>query len=82
MEIKYGFVPNTQETNAWRVRRRYRLIKGGHPQITLVHYTRGPVIRESRLISAFSIKSPVSDTHTFSLLIAWNSFTYSTMFGG
>lgn len=48
MEIKYGFVPNAQETTAWRLRRRYRLVKGGHPQITLVHYTRGPVIRESR----------------------------------
>ncbi|KAG8214832.1 NADP-dependent oxidoreductase domain-containing protein [Butyriboletus roseoflavus] len=45
MEIKYGFVPNTQETSAWRVRRRYRLIKGGHPHITLVHYTRGPMIQ-------------------------------------
>lgn len=48
MEIKYGFVPNAQEMTAWRVRRRYRLVKGGHPQITLVHYTRGPVTRESR----------------------------------
>ncbi|KAF8549526.1 hypothetical protein OG21DRAFT_1515109 [Imleria badia] len=45
MEIKYGFVPNSQETTAWRLRRRYRLIKGGHPQITLVHYTRGPMIQ-------------------------------------
>ncbi|KAF8133331.1 hypothetical protein EV363DRAFT_1430654 [Boletus edulis] len=45
MEIKYGFVPNTQETTAWRLRRRYRLIKGGHPHFTLVHYTRGPVIQ-------------------------------------
>ncbi|KAF9219133.1 hypothetical protein BS17DRAFT_789878 [Gyrodon lividus] len=45
MEIKYGFVPNSQETSAWRVRRRYRLLKGGHPQITLVHYTRGPAIQ-------------------------------------
>ncbi|KAF9235672.1 hypothetical protein BU15DRAFT_51129 [Melanogaster broomeanus] len=45
MEVKYGFVPNSQETAAWRVRRRYRLLKGGHPQITLVHYTRGPAIQ-------------------------------------
>lgn len=61
MEIKYGFVPNTQETTAWRLRRRYRLIKGGDPRITLVHYTRGPVIRESRLI-LFFYESCVSDT--------------------
>ncbi|KAG9308472.1 hypothetical protein JVU11DRAFT_11814 [Chiua virens] len=45
MEIKYGFVPNSQEASAWRVRRRYRLLKGGHSHITLVHYTRGPMIQ-------------------------------------
>jgi len=45
LEIKCGFVPNAQETTAWRLRRRYRLTKGGHPHITLVHYTRGPVIQ-------------------------------------
>ncbi|EGN97871.1 hypothetical protein SERLA73DRAFT_109126 [Serpula lacrymans var. lacrymans S7.3] len=45
MEIKYGFVPNSQDTSAWRLRRRYRLHKGGHPQIVLVHYTRGPPIQ-------------------------------------
>jgi hypothetical protein len=48
MEIKYGFVPNSQDASAWRVRRRYRLVKGGHPHVTLVHYSRGPAIRESR----------------------------------
>ncbi|KAF7768088.1 hypothetical protein Agabi119p4_7331 [Agaricus bisporus var. burnettii] len=41
-EIKFGFVPNSQDQQAWRFRRRYRLIKGGHPQLVLVHYTRGP----------------------------------------
>ncbi|KII91012.1 hypothetical protein PLICRDRAFT_28867 [Plicaturopsis crispa FD-325 SS-3] len=41
-ETKYGFIPNSSDTNAWRVRRRYRLQKGGHPQLVLVHYTRGP----------------------------------------
>ncbi|KIJ61081.1 hypothetical protein HYDPIDRAFT_159917 [Hydnomerulius pinastri MD-312] len=55
MEIKYGFVPNSQENTAWRVRRRYRLQKGGHPQITLVHYTRGPSIQ----IVASLLNSPV-----------------------
>ncbi|KAL4075107.1 hypothetical protein V8B97DRAFT_1867668 [Scleroderma yunnanense] len=41
-EIKFGFIPNSQDTTAWRLRRRYRLHKGGHPQLVLVHYTRGP----------------------------------------
>ncbi|PPQ67974.1 hypothetical protein CVT25_000454 [Psilocybe cyanescens] len=41
-EIKYGFIPNSQDTNASRVRRRYRLLKGGGHQLVLVHYTRGP----------------------------------------
>ncbi|KAF9485907.1 hypothetical protein BDN70DRAFT_870852 [Pholiota conissans] len=41
-EIKYGFIPNFQDTNASRLRRRYRLIKGGNPQLMLVYYTRGP----------------------------------------
>ncbi|KAH7885073.1 hypothetical protein F5I97DRAFT_1937372 [Phlebopus sp. FC_14] len=44
-EVKYGFVPNSSDTTAWRVRRRYRLQKGGHPQLSLVHYTRGPAIQ-------------------------------------
>jgi hypothetical protein len=44
-EVKYGFIPGSQDTNAWRVRRRYRLNKGGHPQLVLVHYCRGPQIR-------------------------------------
>ncbi|KAF8195534.1 hypothetical protein BJ912DRAFT_957368 [Pholiota molesta] len=41
-ETKFGFIPNFQEANASRVRRRYRLSKGGNPQLMLVHYTRGP----------------------------------------
>ncbi|KAJ6624830.1 hypothetical protein B0H10DRAFT_2161984 [Mycena sp. CBHHK59/15] len=41
-EVKYGFAPGV-DTNAWRVRRRYRLQKGGHPQLVLVHYSRGPL---------------------------------------
>lgn len=44
-EVKHGFVPNSQDTTAWRVRRRYCLHKGGHPQLVLVHYTRGPAIQ-------------------------------------
>ncbi|KAH7913347.1 hypothetical protein BJ138DRAFT_1081741 [Hygrophoropsis aurantiaca] len=44
MEIKHGFIPGSQDNSAWRLRRRYRLSKGGHPQLTIVHYTRGPFI--------------------------------------
>ncbi|PFH46794.1 hypothetical protein AMATHDRAFT_153824, partial [Amanita thiersii Skay4041] len=41
-EVKSGFIPGSQEPMATRARRRYRFIKGGHPQLILVHYTRGP----------------------------------------
>ncbi|EIW81519.1 hypothetical protein CONPUDRAFT_165633 [Coniophora puteana RWD-64-598 SS2] len=43
VEAKYGFVPGGDQT-AGRMRRRYRLHKGGHPQLTLVHYSRGPAM--------------------------------------
>ncbi|KAI0747576.1 hypothetical protein C8Q74DRAFT_510852 [Fomes fomentarius] len=39
-EVKFGFVPGVDQI-AYRVRRRYRLQKGGHPQLVLVHYSRG-----------------------------------------
>lgn len=45
-EAKFGFIPGSQDTNAWRFRRRYRLTKGGHSQLVLVHYTQGPQTRE------------------------------------
>ncbi|KAJ7132252.1 hypothetical protein C8R44DRAFT_698632 [Mycena epipterygia] len=41
-EVKFGFAPGVDNA-AWRQRRRYRLQKGGHPQLVLVHYSRGPV---------------------------------------
>ncbi|CDO72233.1 hypothetical protein BN946_scf184970.g85 [Trametes cinnabarina] len=41
VEVKYGFIPGI-DTTAYRVRRRYRLAKGGHPQLVLIHYCRGP----------------------------------------
>ncbi|KAI0345581.1 hypothetical protein BDW22DRAFT_1324421 [Trametopsis cervina] len=39
-EIKFGFIPG-HDNAASRVRKRYRLTKGGHPQLVLVHYARG-----------------------------------------
>jgi hypothetical protein len=47
MESKFGFIPGSGETAANRVRRKFRMIKGGNPQLTLVHYGRGPVVRKS-----------------------------------
>ncbi|KAI0060462.1 hypothetical protein BV25DRAFT_1908449 [Artomyces pyxidatus] len=44
IEARYGFVPNSPETTASRVRRRYRLSKGGHAQLVLVHYSRGSAV--------------------------------------
>ncbi|EPT00247.1 hypothetical protein FOMPIDRAFT_1122965 [Fomitopsis schrenkii] len=41
MEVKFGFIPNSADTTAWRVRRRYRMHKGGHQQLVLIHYSRG-----------------------------------------
>ncbi|KAH9960102.1 hypothetical protein BC827DRAFT_1297105 [Russula dissimulans] len=40
-EARHGFVPLSGEMVASRVRRRYRLVKGGHPFLVLVHYSRG-----------------------------------------
>ncbi|KAI0629799.1 hypothetical protein C8Q77DRAFT_267537 [Trametes polyzona] len=39
-EVKFGFIPGV-DTSAFRVRRRFRLVKGGHPQLVLIHYSRG-----------------------------------------
>lgn len=45
-EVKFGFIPNSQDQQAWRFRRRYRLLKGTPcPQLVLVHYTRGQAAR-------------------------------------
>ncbi|KAI0251100.1 hypothetical protein BJV78DRAFT_508245 [Lactifluus subvellereus] len=43
-EARHGFVPLSGEMVASRVRRRYRLVKGGHPYLVLVHYSRGQSI--------------------------------------
>ncbi|KAJ7156869.1 hypothetical protein C8R43DRAFT_997483 [Mycena crocata] len=45
-EVKFGFAPGV-DTGAWRVRRRYRMVKGGNPQLVLAHYSRGPVTQIS-----------------------------------
>ncbi|KAI0088622.1 hypothetical protein BDY19DRAFT_994000 [Irpex rosettiformis] len=42
-EVKFGFIPG-HDNVASRIRRRYRMIKGGHPQLILVHYSRGQSI--------------------------------------
>lgn len=39
-EVKAGFVPGSQDTYAWRSRRHFRLLKGGHSHLVLVHYLR------------------------------------------
>ncbi|KAF8196886.1 hypothetical protein K438DRAFT_1933985 [Mycena galopus ATCC 62051] len=41
-EVKFGFIPGV-DAGAFRQRRRFRITKGGHPQLILVHYSRGPV---------------------------------------
>ena len=46
MEARHGFVPLSAEMTASRVRRRYRLVKGGHPFLVLIHYSRGQSIRQ------------------------------------
>ncbi|KAI0251098.1 hypothetical protein BJV78DRAFT_1282810 [Lactifluus subvellereus] len=43
-EARHGFVPLSGEMVTSRVRRRYRLAKGGHPCLVLVHYSRGQSI--------------------------------------
>ncbi|KZV67915.1 hypothetical protein PENSPDRAFT_754536 [Peniophora sp. CONT] len=40
-ETRFGFIP-AKEQGATRVRRRYRVIRGGHPGLVLYHYSRGP----------------------------------------
>jgi TnpA family transposase len=47
MECKYGFIPGSGETAANRIRRKFRMTKGGNPQLILVHYSRGQAVRKS-----------------------------------
>ncbi|KAG2139588.1 uncharacterized protein EDB93DRAFT_1338876 [Suillus bovinus] len=42
-EAQFGFIPNSQDTAAWRMCRRYCVHEGGLPQLwRLVHYSRVP----------------------------------------
>ncbi|KAF7309556.1 Zn-dependent exopeptidase [Mycena indigotica] len=54
-EVKYGFVPGQDNTiGAARVRRRFRLIRGGYSQLWLVHYSHGPTARTKISVSLVS----------------------------
>ncbi|KAH9060213.1 hypothetical protein EDB87DRAFT_1577123 [Lactarius vividus] len=44
IEARHGFIPLSGEIVGSRIRRRYRLVKGGHPFLVLVHYSRGQSI--------------------------------------
>ena len=61
MESKFGFIPGSGETVANRVRRKFRMIKGGNPQLTLVHYGRGQAVRKS--------PSPLQPEHIIDLCL-------------
>ena len=63
VEARHGFIPLSGEMVASRVRRRYRLIKGGHPFLVLVHYSRGQSVRQSFL---FSFVLPFRSLHSLS----------------
>ncbi|KAF7317866.1 Zn-dependent exopeptidase [Mycena kentingensis (nom. inval.)] len=43
LECRNGFAPGVDlGVGAWRVRKRYRFLRGGYPQLWLVHYTASP----------------------------------------
>jgi len=60
-EIKNGFVPD-EDTAAYRVRRRYRLVHGGNLQLNLVHYSRGqpvPIVPSANFMNRPLRKYPL-----------------------
>ena len=63
-EARHGFVPHSGEMVASRVRRRYRLLKGGHPYLVLVHYSRGQSMGQSSSFYFFILVSLVSKRPT------------------
>ena len=60
-EVKFGFIPG-HDNAAFRVRRRFRMVKGGHPQLVLVHYSRGQSIREWSTLSPTNPYTFIWDT--------------------
>jgi len=60
-EVRFGFIPN-HDNAAFRVRRRYRLTKGGHPQLFLIHYFRGqsiPIVPSlNQPLRAYPLRQP------------------------
>lgn len=65
-EAKFGFIPGSTDTSAWRVRRRYRLSKGGHPQLVLVHYGKGSAVRKwsiTRCCLHPNVLTPQNESH-------------------
>ena len=69
-EIKYGFVPGSGETNSTRMRRRYRMVHGGMPQLWLVHYSR--VAGPRKLYSIFQRFFLIKTHQLFLLLLLPN----------
>ncbi|KAI0292392.1 hypothetical protein BC826DRAFT_936865 [Russula brevipes] len=55
-EARHGFIPHSGEMVASRVRRRYRLTKGGHPFLVLVHYSRGQSVSIPPAIQAQPVR--------------------------
>lgn len=70
-EARSGFVPGKDQVAA-RVRRRYRVVRGGHPALVLYHYTRGPaqpVPHQLAMapIRQYPLRHPPQDIGTFVL---------------
>ncbi|KAF8576569.1 hypothetical protein K439DRAFT_1640396 [Ramaria rubella] len=67
-EVKFGFVPGV-EPNASRIRRRFRLTKGGNPQLMLIHYVRGDPIPIPPQFLTLPVRSyplrPVNDPRVY-----------------
>ncbi|OCH92815.1 hypothetical protein OBBRIDRAFT_750641 [Obba rivulosa] len=69
LEVRHGFIPGSPDPAAFRVRRRYRLSKGGHPQLVLVHYSRGqpiPIIPAMNTpVRSYPLRPPHDDSAMF-----------------
>ncbi|KAI5116751.1 hypothetical protein M0805_001609 [Coniferiporia weirii] len=70
-EIKCGFIPDSTDTSAYRVRRRFRLVKGGNPQLMLVHYSSGQAMQIISALRSQPVRSyplrPVNEPAMFVL---------------